>query len=154
MADTGKSAFGVTHFSGVSVGFDLARTDYTPDAIGTGNVFSVGTGADFVVGQDSVQIGRSGTAFKDIVVSTQSVAVGGVAASDVTTVNLLVSNVDQNAAIIATPHSQWSSDAYNYINYNAYAPSASSVAIAFSNLSNTDATVATVNWQIVALNQA
>jgi hypothetical protein len=152
VAATGKSAFGVTHFSAVSVGFDLARTDLTPDAVGTGAPFSVGTVATFAVNQNSLALGRSGTAFKNVVVSTQSVNAGGVAASDVTTVNLLVSGVDQNASVWATPWSQWSSDAYNYCNWNAYAPSDSSVAIALSNLSNTDATIATVNWQIVVLN--
>jgi hypothetical protein len=136
----------------MSVGFDPARTDLTPRDLGSGAPFSVGTVATFVVAQNSVALGRSGTAFKNIVVSTQSVAVGGVAASDVTTVSLLVAGVDQNASVEATPWSQWSSDPYNYINWNAYAPSDSSVDIAFSNLSNTDATVATVNWRIVVLN--
>ena len=93
----------------------------------------------------------TGEGIRKIIVSTQSVNIGAVGTSDVTTVDLLVTNVDQNAAVFATPHSQWSTDTSNYVNYNAYAPSDHSVSIAFSNFSNTDITIATVNWQIVAI---
>ena len=127
--------FGATTTSGLSVGYDTARTDLTPEAIGGGAVLSVGT---------------VGTGIKYILTSIQSANIGGVTASQTTEVQLSVSNVQQNDIVFANPWSQWSGVAEGVV-VTASAPSAGAVYLNFSNTSATNIAVPTVNWNILVI---
>jgi hypothetical protein len=129
------SGFGITHLSGLSVGWDPARTDYTPDSRGAGAVISIGT---------------QGTGINRIVTSVQSADIGGLAASQTSEVQLLVTNVRQNDLVLANPWSQWSGVAEGAV-VTASAPSDHSVYLNFSNTSDTALTLVNVNWNIIAI---
>lgn len=127
--------FGVTHLSGLSVGWDPARTDYTPRDRVDGAVLSVGT---------------QGTGINRIVTSVQTATIGGLAASQTSEVQLLVTNVRQNDLVLANPWSQWSGVAEGAV-VTASAPSDHSVYLNFSNTSATALTLPAVNWNIIAI---
>lgn len=128
--------FGVTHLSGLSVGWDPARADNTPRSRGAGAVLSIGTLGDGI---------------KKVFVSTVSVTPGGVTGSLTTTVAVTVTGVDQNDAVFATPHSQWSGVDCNTVSYTAHAAADDTVNVVFSNGSLLDVTLVATNWQIVAI---
>jgi hypothetical protein len=129
--------FGVTHVSGLSIGFDLARTDFTPRERGASAVFSVGT---------------QGAGITGIYSSVVSVTPGSVpaSASASTTAQITLTGAAIGDSVIVTPTSAWSG-LYFPIYYKAEVTAANTVDIVFSNSSGLAIVPDAMNWRVTAI---